>query len=298
MMKEYLNRDELRLYTLIYKRFLASQMAPCQFDTVQTKISAGDYIFKVSASKVKFDGYRKVYMSDEDEKENKNSLLNKLNEDSILTLESIDPEQHFTQPPAHYTEAGLVKAMEEQGIGRPSTYAPTITTIMARHYVVKENKNLYVSELGEVVNKMMEDAFSTIIDVNFTANMETLLDAIEEGTVQWKTVVSNFYPDLDEAVNNATKELEHVKVQDEVSDIPCDLCGRMMIYKFGPHGKFLACPGFPECRNTKSFLEKIGVSCPKCGKDLVVRKTKKGRRYYGCETAPECDFMSWQKPNN
>lgn len=298
MMKEYLNRDELRLYTLIYKRFLASQMAPCQFDTVQTKISAGDYIFKVSASKVKFDGYRKVYMSDEDEKENKNSLLNKLNEESILTLESIDPEQHFTQPPAHYTEAGLVKAMEEQGIGRPSTYAPTITTIMARHYVVKENKNLYVSELGEVVNKMMEDAFSTIIDVNFTANMETLLDAIEEGTVQWKTVVSNFYPDLDEAVNNATKELEHVKVQDEVSDIPCDLCGRMMIYKFGPHGKFLACPGFPECRNTKSFLEKIGVSCPKCGKNLVVRKTKKGRRYYGCETAPECDFMSWQKPTN
>lgn len=296
MMKEYLNRDELRLYTLIYKRFLASQMAPCQFDTVQTKISAGDYIFKVSASKVKFDGYRKVYMSDKDEKENKNSLLNKLNEDSVLTLESVDPEQHFTQPPAHYTEAGLVKAMEEQGIGRPSTYAPTITTIMARHYVVKENKNLYVSELGEVVNKMMEEAFPTIIDVNFTANMEALLDAIEDGTVQWKTVVSNFYPDLDEAVNNATKELEHVKVQDEVSDVKCDMCGRMMVYKFGPHGKFLACPGFPECRNTKSFLEKIGVSCPKCGKDLVVRKTKKGRRYYGCESAPECDFMSWQKP--
>lgn len=298
MMKEYLNRDELRLYTLIYKRFLASQMAPCQFDTVQTKISAGDYIFKVSASKVKFDGYRKVYMSDEDEKENKNSLLNKLNEDSVLTLESVNPEQHFTQPPAHYTEAGLVKAMEEQGIGRPSTYAPTITTIMARHYVVKENKNLYVSELGEVVNKMMEEAFPTIIDVNFTANMEALLDAIEDGNVQWKTVVSNFYPDLDEAVNNATKELEHVKVQDEVSDVKCDMCGRMMVYKFGPHGKFLACPGFPECRNTKSFLEKIGVSCPKCGKDLVVRKTKKGRRYYGCESAPECDFMSWQKPTN
>ena len=186
--------------------------------------------------------------------------------------------------------------MEEQGIGRPSTYAPTITTIMARHYVLKENKNLYVSDLGEVVNKLMEEAFPTIVDVSFTANMEQLLDAIEEGSVQWKTVVSNFYPDLDEAVNKATKELEHVKVQDEESDEVCELCGRKMVFKFGPHGKFLACPGFPECRNTKSFLEKIGVACPKCGKDIVVRKTKKGRTYYGCEGAPDCDYMSWQRP--
>ena len=296
MMKNYLSRDELRLYTLIYKRFLASRMAPCVFDTVSTKISAKDYTFKVCASKVVFEGYRAVYTSDDDEKDQKNAIVNKLDKKTKLTLNELNGEQHFTQPPAHFTEAGLVKAMEEQGIGRPSTYAPTITTIMARHYVVKENKNLYVSELGEVVNKMMEEAFPSIVDVNFTANMEALLDAIEDGNVQWKTVVQNFYPDLDEAVNKATKELEHVKVQDEESDEVCELCGRKMVFKFGPHGKFLACPGFPECRNTKSFLEKIGVSCPKCGKDIVVRKTKKGRTYYGCEGAPDCDYMSWQRP--
>ena len=296
MMKEYLGRDELRLYTLIYKRFLASRMAPCVFDTVSTKIAAKDYTFRVCASKIAFDGYRAVYTSDEDEKDDKNALVNKLDKKSKLSLDKLEGEQHFTQPPAHFTEAGLVKAMEEQGIGRPSTYAPTITTIMARHYVLKENKNLYVSDLGEVVNKMMEEAFPTIVDVSFTANMEQLLDAIEEGTVQWKTVVANFYPDLDEAVNKATKELEHVKVQDEESDEVCELCGRKMVFKFGPHGKFLACPGFPECRNTKSFLEKIGVACPKCGKDIVVRKTKKGRTYYGCEGAPDCDYMSWQRP--
>lgn len=295
-MKEYLNRDELRLYTLIYKRFLASQMAPCVFETISVKIGAKDYVFKDSASKVSFDGYRCVYMSDEDEKDVKNSVLGKINKSSKFTLDQFVSEQHFTQAPAHYTEAGLVKAMEEQGIGRPSTYSPTITTIMARHYVIKENKNLYVSELGDVVNKMMENAFPQIVDVNFTANMEALLDAVEEGNVQWKTVVSNFYPDLDDAVNEATKELEHVKVQDEVSDEICELCGRNMVFKFGPHGKFLACPGFPECKNTKSFLEKIGVKCPSCGKDIVVRRTKKGRRYYGCEGAPECEYMSWQKP--
>ena len=295
-MKEYLNRDELRLYTLIYKRFLASQMAPCVFETISVKIGAKDYVFKDSASKVSFDGYRCVYMSDEDEKDVKNSVLGKINKSSKFTLDEFVSEQHFTQAPAHYTEAGLVKAMEEQGIGRPSTYSPTITTIMARHYVIKENKNLYVSELGDVVNKMMENAFPQIVDVNFTANMEALLDAVEEGNVQWKTVVSNFYPDLDDAVNEATKELEHVKVQDEVSDEICELCGRNMVFKFGPHGKFLACPGFPECKNTKSFLEKIGVKCPSCGKDIVVRRTKKGRRYYGCEGAPECEYMSWQKP--
>lgn len=296
LIKDYLQRDEYRLYTLIYKRFLASRMAPCVFDTVATKINAGEYTFKVSASKIAFDGYRAVYTSDEDEKDDKNALVNKLDKKSKLKLNELQKEQHFTQPPAHFTEAGLVKAMEEQGIGRPSTYAPTITTIMARHYVVKENKNLYVSELGEVVNNMMEEAFPTIVDVNFTANMEALLDAIEEGNVQWKTVVANFYPDLDEAVNKATKELEHVKVEDEVSDVTCDLCGRKMVFKFGPHGKFLACPGFPECRNTKSYLEKIGVACPKCGKDIVIRKTKKGRTYYGCESGPECDYMSWQRP--
>lgn len=212
-------------------------------------------------------------------------------------METLNPSQHFTQPPAHYTEASLVKALEEQGIGRPSTYAPTITTIIARRYVVKEAKNLYVTELGEVVNRIMKNSFPSIVDPNFTANMESLLDKVADGTVAWKTVVSNFYPDLDEAVQTAEKELESVKIADEVSDVVCDQCGRQMVIKYGPHGKFLACPGFPECKNTKPYLEKIGVPCPKCGKELVRRKTKKGRLYYGCEASPDCDFMSWQKPS-
>jgi len=186
--------------------------------------------------------------------------------------------------------------VEEQGIGRPSTYAPTITTIIARRYVIKENKNLYVSELGEAVNSIMKTAFPVIVDVSFTANLESLLDGIGEGEVQWKNVIRNFYPDLDEAVKNAEKELEKVDIKDEETDVECDVCGRKMVVKYGPHGKFLACPGFPECKNTKSYLEKIGVPCPKCGKDIVIKKTKKGRKFFGCEANPDCDFMSWQKP--
>ena len=212
-------------------------------------------------------------------------------------MNELEEKQHFTQPPAHYTEASLVKTLEELGIGRPSTYAPTITTLLNRRYVTKESKNLYMTELGEVVNNIMKEAFPSIVDVNFTANMESLLDMVEEGKVNWKTVVSNFYPDLDEAVQNAEKELEEVKIEDEVTDVVCEQCGRNMVVKYGPHGKFLACPGFPECRNTKPYLEKIGIACPKCGKDVVIRKTKKGRKYYGCEDNPECDFMSWQKPS-
>ena len=218
-------------------------------------------------------------------------------EGTPLTKESFDYKQHFTQPPAHYTEASLVKTLEELGIGRPSTYAPTISTIITRRYVAKENKNLYMTELGEVVNNIMKQSFASIVDVNFTAYMEGLLDMIAEGKVEWKSVISNFYPDLKEAVEKAEKELETVKIEDEVTDVVCEECGRNMVIKYGPHGKFLACPGFPECRNTKPYLEKIGVACPKCGKDIVLRKTKKGRRYYGCEDNPECDFMSWQKPS-
>ena len=214
-----------------------------------------------------------------------------------LKLKELKPEQHFTQPPAHYTEASLVKALEEQGIGRPSTYAPTITTIIARRYVAKENKNLYVTELGEVVNRIMKKSFPSIVDLSFTANMETLLDRVADGTVAWKTIIRNFYPDLDEAVNIAQKELESVKIEDEVTDEVCDLCGRNMVVKYGPHGRFLACPGFPDCRNTKPYYEKIGVACPKCGGEIVMKKTKKARKYYGCENNPECDFMSWQKPS-
>ncbi len=297
-LKDSLSRDQLRLYKLIWQRFAASQMASALFETVSVRIKGGEYSFRVSASKVAFDGYRNVYMQDEDEKAENNSLLNSITKDTKLSFEGFEEQQHFTQPPAHFTEAALVRALEELGIGRPSTYAPTITTIIARRYVIKENKNLYASEIGQVVNNMMKEAFPSIVDVNFTAYMEALLDKVEEGTVQWKTVVSNFYPDLDEAVKQAEKDLGEVKIADEVSDEVCELCGRNMVIKYGPHGKFLACPGFPECRNTKTFLEKIGVTCPKCSGEVVVRKTKKGRTYYGCEKMPDCDFMVWQRPTN
>ena len=296
LVKDELPRDLFRLYQLIWKRFTASRMSGARYETTSVKIQATEHIFTLSASRLLFDGFMSVYMQEED-KEEENSLAKELDKDSRLEYLSFDPRQHFTQPPAHYTEASLVKTLEELGIGRPSTYAPTITTILARRYVVKENKNLYVTELGEVVNNMMKEAFPSIVDVNFTANMEALLDGVEEGTVKWKTIVSNFYPDLEEAVKNAEKELEEVTIEDEVSDEVCELCGRHMVIKYGPHGRFLACPGFPECRNTKPYFEKIGVACPKCGGDIVLKKTKKGRKYYGCINNPECDFMVWQKPS-
>ena len=296
-LKESLTRDQFRLYQLIWKRFAASRMANAQYTTTSVKIDAAGYRFHVSASKKKFDGFMAVYVQDEEEKGEGNLLVKEISSETQLNFKSFEEKQHFTQPPAHYTEAALVKTLEELGIGRPSTYAPTITTIINRRYVAKENKNLYMTELGEVVNNIMVQAFPSIVDVNFTANMESLLDKVEEGVVNWKTVVSNFYPDLDEAVLNAEKELAKVKIEDEVTDIVCEECGRNMVIKYGPHGRFLACPGFPECRNTKPYLEKIGVACPKCGKDIVLRKTKKGRKYYGCEDNPDCDYMSWQKPS-
>ena len=294
--KDQIPRDLYRLYQLIWKRFTASRMSPARYETTSVKIRAEKSIFTVAASSVLFDGFMKVY-NIRDEKEEENTLTVGLNEESVLSFLSFEPAQHFTQPPAHYTEASLVRELEELGIGRPSTYAPTIGTILGRHYVVKEGKNLYVTELGEAVNNMMKEAFPSIVDVHFTASMEKLLDGVEEGSVKWKTVVSNFYPDLEEAVETAEKALEHISIEDEVSEEVCDLCGRQMVIKYGPHGRFLACPGFPECRNTKPYFEKIGVSCPKCGKDIVVKKTKKGRKYYGCIDNPECDFMAWQKPS-
>ena len=293
--KESLTRDQFRLYQLIWKRFVASRMQPAKYETTSVKIGADDYRFTVSASKIIFEGFRLAYVESDEEKQSGNVMVNSIDKDSELTKESFDYKQHFTQPPAHYTEASLVKTLEELGIGRPSTYAPTISTIITRRYVAKENKNLYMTELGEVVNNIMKQSFASIVDVNFTAYMEGLLDMIAEGKVEWKSVISNFYPDLKEAVEKAEKELETVKIEDEVTDVVCEECGRNMVIKYGPHGKFLACPGFPECRNTKPYLEKIGVACPKCGKDIVLRKTKKGRRYYGCDDNQECDFMSWQK---
>ena len=294
--KESLSRDQLRLYQLIWRRFMASQMAPAVYAVTNVKIDAGAYRFTAAASRVKFDGFTAVY-GDPDEKGEANTLSKNLSADTELTLKEFDYKQHFTQPPAHYTEASLVRALEEAGIGRPSTYAPTITTIIARRYVAKENKNLYVTELGEVVNRIMKEAFPTLVDVAFTANMESLLDGVEEGVVKWKTIIRNFYPDLKEAVDQAENRLEAVKIEDEVTDEICENCGRHMVIKYGPHGKFLACPGFPECRNTKPYFEKTGVACPLCGGEVVIKKTKKGRRYYGCSNNPECGFMSWQKPS-
>lgn len=296
MVKDSLSRDEFRLYQLIWKRFVASQMASAVYETTQVKISGGKYIFTANSSKLSFEGFMSVYVESDEEKEENNAVLNSLTEGAVLSLNEFEHAQHFTQPPAHFTEASLVKALEELGIGRPSTYAPTITTILARRYIIKENKSLYVTELGEAVNDIMVKAFPSIVDVNFTANMEALLDKVGEGLISWKTIVRNFYPDLDEAVKEAQKQLETVKIADEVTDEICELCGRNMVIKYGPHGKFLACPGFPECKNTKTYLEKIGVKCPECGRELVVRKTKKGRRYYGCEGYPECEYMTWQKP--
>lgn len=295
-LKESLTREQYRLYQLIYNRFLASQMSAAVYETMSVKIKAGGHIFTSAGNRVRFNGFQVAYQSDE-EKEKLVKLSDKLEEGMTLTEETREEKQHFTQPAPHYTEASLVRALEELGIGRPSTYAPIITTLLARRYILKEGKALYVTELGEVVNKIMVDSFGSIVDVTFTASLESLLDMVELGTVDWKTVIRNFYPDLDDAVKKGEEELEHYTIADEVSDVPCEVCGRMMVYKYGPHGKFLACPGFPECRNTKPYFEKIHVPCPKCGKEVLIKKTKKGRRYYGCEGNPECDFMSWQKPS-
>ena len=270
-------------------------MEAARYATTTIKMIGNGHLFTVAGSQLVFDGFMSVYIQ-EDEKETENKLSTGITTDTGVELKTLEPKQHYTQPPAHYTEASLVRALEELGIGRPSTYAPTISTILARRYITKESKNLYVTELGEVVNGIMKDAFPTIVDVNFTANMEALLDAVEEGTVKWKTVTSNFYPDLDEAVKLAEKSLSEVSIADEVSEEICEVCGRNMVFKYGPHGRFLACPGFPECRNTMPYFEKIGVTCPKCGKDIVIKKSKKGRKYYGCMGHPECDYISWQKP--
>lgn len=297
IIKENLTRDQFRLYQLIWKRFVASRMETALYETTTIKLLANGYTFTSSFSKVVFDGFMSVYSDDEEEeKTSGNSAINSI--DNTTRMQYVDKEekQHFTQAPAHFTEAALVKSLEELGIGRPSTYAPTISTIIARRYVVKENKSLYVTELGEIVNQIMKTAFPAIVDSSFTANLESLLDMVEEGNVQWKTVVRNFYPDLDEAVKNADIALEKIKIEDEVTDVICEECGKNMVIKYGPHGKFLACPGFPECRFTKPYFEKTGIKCPKCGEELVIKKTKKGRKYYGCTSYPECEFMSWQKP--
>ena len=293
--KDSLTRDQARLYQLIWERFAASQMADAVYSTQSVKVKTGKYVFNASASQIKFKGFQSVYSID-DEKNKALSVVPKTGDE--LKLSNITPEQHFTQPPAHFTEASLVKALEELGVGRPSTYAPTISTILARRYVTKEQKNIFITELGEVVNDIMKKSFPMIVDESFTANLETLFDGIEAGEDDWHTVVENFYPDLDIMVKKAHDELDKVKIEDEVTDEVCELCGANMVIKYGSHGKFLACPRFPECRNTKPYYEKTGIKCPLCGKDVVIKRTRKGRKYYGCIDNPDCEFMSWQKPSD
>ncbi|MCQ4936580.1 MULTISPECIES: type I DNA topoisomerase [Anaerotignum] len=291
--KESLSKDQFRLYKLIWERFVASQMSPAVYDTLSVKMQAGEYSFRSSGSSLKFKGFLEAYNKGEDEDEKMIPLLEK---GDILKVETLLPEQHFTQPPARFTDASLIKMLEEIGVGRPSTYAPTLTTILARHYVIKEAKNLYPTELGEAVNDIMKGYFSDIVDVDFTANMEKRLDEVENGHEEWKQVIRDFYPAFQECVTDAREKLAKVEIKDEVSDVICEKCGKNMVIKYGRYGKFLACPGFPECQNTKPFFEEAGVNCPECGGKVLIRKTKKGRIYYGCENNPECGFMSWNKP--
>ena len=293
--KDSLSKDQYRLYKLIWERFVASQMSPAVYDTLSVKLSAGDYTFRASGSRLRFSGFLEAYSKGEEEDE---KVIPKLTQGDILQAEQLLPEQHFTQPPARYTDASLIKTLEEIGVGRPSTYAPTLTTIQARHYVTKEAKNLFPTELGEMVDEIMKTYFPDIVDIDFTANMEKRLDDVEMGKEEWKQIIRDFYPDFKKSVENAAEKLEKIEIKDEETDIICEKCGRNMVIKYGPHGKFLGCPGFPECHNTKPYLEKIGVACPKCGKDVILKKTKKGRMFYGCEGYPECDFVSWQKPSD
>lgn len=292
--KEYLSRDQYKLYNMIWNRFLASQMSAAQYETYTIKIKNGSYVFRASHSTQLFAGFTKVYNLG-DEKVKKESKF-EVNDGDVLECASMIPSQHFTQPPAHFTEASLVKGLEENGVGRPSTYAPTITLLLARGYIVKENKNLYITELGEVVNQIMLQYFDEIVDVDFTANMERVLDEIASGSVEWKEIIKSFYPNFQHSIEVAENEIENIDLT-ERTDIPCDKCGAHMIVRYGKYGKFLGCPNFPDCDGTKPWYEETGITCPKCGGKILIKKSKKGRTYYGCEHNGEnCEFMSWDKP--
>ncbi len=297
MVKDSLTRDQYRLYQLIYNCFLASRMADAVYETYSVKVKAGDYIMSASSQKMVFAGFRTIYDDDVEDIEEKEKAITSIKEGDVLKLKAVNAEQHFTQSASHYTEATLVKALEEHGIGRPSTYAPTISTIIARRYITKENKNLYVTELGEIVNRITTGYFGPVVDEQFTAGLEEKLDEVAEGQGNWKDIMRSFYPEFRNMVAKADEELDKIEVADELADEYCPLCNRQLVVKYGPHGKFLACPGFPECKFTKPYLEKIDVKCPKCGKEIVVRRSKKGRLFYGCEDYPNCDFMSWARPS-
>jgi len=299
-MKGILSRDQLRLYRLIWERFIASQMSVAVMDTLTVDVLVGEYLFRANASTVRFPGFLAVYEEGKDEgetiDEEQNSLTLSVSAGEKLKLLKIQDKQHFTEPPPRFTEASLVRKMEEEGIGRPSTYAPTIETIQTRGYVVKEEKQLLPTELGDIVITLLKEYFPDILNLEFTANLEEKLDLIEEGNSTWKSVVEDYYTPFSVALAHAEEQIGKVKIEDQVSEEICDLCGRNMVIKMGRYGKFLACPGFPDCRNTKPLFEEVGVNCPKCSKPLVSRRSKKGRKFYGCSAYPECDFVSWEMP--
>jgi len=296
--KESLTNDQFKLYRLIWERFMSSQMASALYDTMNVDVEVGNYLFKATGSKVKFQGFMVLYEEGRDEEgEEDSSNLPELEEGEELKLKKLDSKQHFTQPPQRYTEASLVKALEEKGIGRPSTYAPTITTILARGYVEKDKKILYPTELGKIVTDIMKNFFKDIVDIKFTAQMEDKLDSIEEGNKSWVDVMKEFYDPFAVVLSEAESQIGNIEIKDEVTDEICEKCGRNMVIKQGRFGKFLACPGFPECRNARPILEDAGVKCPKCGSRVLIKKTRKGKKYYGCEKNPECDFMTWDKPS-
>ncbi len=295
--KDALTKDQYKLYKLIYNRFIASQMASAIYDTMSVTIDANEYKFKASGQNLKFKGFMTLYVEGTDEKEEETTSIPELSIKQELKLEKIEPKQSFTEPPPRYTEASLVKTLEEKGIGRPSTYSPTITTILERRYIEKEQKQLIPTELGKIVNKLLKENFANIMDIEFTANVENQFDNIAEGKEDWKKMIRDFYGPFEENVERVEKQLEHVELTEEVSNIPCDKCGRMMVYKYGRYGKFLACPGYPECKNTKPIVETIDIPCPKCGGTIQVRKAKNKRKYYICENNPKsCDYISWNKP--
>ena len=296
--KDELTKDQYKLYKLIYNRFMASQMKSAIYDTMTVNIKAEEYDFKANGQNLKFKGFMTLYVEGTDEKEEKEEgVLPELQEKQEVKLLKINPKQSFTEPPARYTEASLVKTLEEKGIGRPSTYSPTITTILERRYIEKEQKQLVPTELGKIVNKLLTENFTDVINVEFTAKIEDEFDEIAEGKEPWKQMIREFYGPFEKELEKVEKELEHVELVDEVSDVPCEKCGRMMVYKYGRYGKFLACPGYPECKNAKPIIETIDVPCPKCGSVVQVRKTKRKRKYYICENNPEsCDYISWNKP--
>ena len=299
MIKDSLTKDQYKLYKLVYNRFMASQMSAAIYDTVAVTVNANNYNFKANGQTIKFKGFMTLYVEGTDDKkeQEQEGMLPELKEKQEVKLDKLNPKQSFTEPPARYTEASLVKALEEKGIGRPSTYSPTITTILERRYIEKEQKQLIPTELGKIVNKLLTENFTDVINVEFTADIENKFDNIAEGNDYWKNMIRDFYGPFKEELDRVEKELEHVELVDEVSDVPCEKCGRMMVYKYGRYGKFLACPGYPECKNAKPIIETIEEPCPKCGGKVQIRKTKRRRNYYICENNPaSCDYISWNKP--